>query len=97
MPPPAHSDEKVAIVTGRIDTLINNAGIYIGKPFTHYTLEDFNALIAVNLAGFFHITTRAIKHMLDRGAGHIVNVSTTLVEYADSTTPAASAKQGALA
>jgi NAD(P)-dependent dehydrogenase (short-subunit alcohol dehydrogenase family) len=74
---------------GRIDTLINNAGIYIGKPFTDYTLEDFNALTAVNLAGFFHITTRTIKQMLDRGAGHIVNVSTTLVEYAESKTPAA--------
>ena len=74
---------------GRIDTLINNAGIYIGKPFTDYTLEDFNALIAVNLAGFFHITTRTIEHMLDRGSGHVVNVSTTLVERANSSTPAA--------
>jgi len=74
---------------GRIDTLINNAGIYIGKPFTDYTLADFNAVVAVNLAGFFHITSRTIKHMLDRGSGHVVNVSTTLVEYADSTNPAA--------
>jgi NAD(P)-dependent dehydrogenase (short-subunit alcohol dehydrogenase family) len=74
---------------GRIDTLINNAGIFIGKSFTDYTLEDFNALIAVNLTGFFNITTRAIPLMVDRGAGHIVNVSTTLVESADSTRPAA--------
>jgi NAD(P)-dependent dehydrogenase (short-subunit alcohol dehydrogenase family) len=74
---------------GRIDTLINNAGIYIGKPFTDYTLADFDALVAVNLAGFFHMTTRTIKHMLKQGRGHVVNVSTTLVENADSSTPAA--------
>jgi NAD(P)-dependent dehydrogenase (short-subunit alcohol dehydrogenase family) len=74
---------------GRIDTLINNAGIYIGKPFTDYTLEDFNALVAVNLTGFFHMTTRTIEHMLDQGQGHVVNVSTTLVEQADSGRPAA--------
>ncbi|HKO27269.1 MAG TPA: SDR family NAD(P)-dependent oxidoreductase, partial [Solirubrobacteraceae bacterium] len=44
---------------GRIDTLINNAGIYIGKPFTDYTLDDYAAITAVNLAGFFHITQLA--------------------------------------
>ena len=74
---------------GRIDTLINNAGIYIGKPFTEYTVEDFNAVVAVNLGGFFHITTRTIKHMLDLGQGHVVNVSTTLVENADARVPSA--------
>ena len=60
---------------GRIDTLINNAGIFIGKPFTDYTLEDYAAITAVNLAGFFHITQRAIRQMVAQGGGHVVNIT----------------------
>jgi NAD(P)-dependent dehydrogenase (short-subunit alcohol dehydrogenase family) len=74
---------------GRIDTLVNNAGIYIGKPFTDYTFDDYLAITAVNLTGFFHITQRTILQMINSGGGHIVNVSTSLVDNADSTRPAA--------
>ena len=74
---------------GRIDSLINNAGIFIGKPFTEYTPDDYSAITAVNLAGFFHMTQRAIPPMVNQGSGHIVNISSSLVDHADSKRPSA--------
>src|SRR4051812_35508004 len=80
---PAVADRVIADTVarfGRVDTLVNNAGIFIAKPFTEYTEADFANVLSVNLAGFFHVSQRAVRQMLAQGrGGHIVNVTTTLV------------------
>ena len=75
---------------GRVDTVVNNAGIFIAKAFTDYTDEDYDAVTGVNLRGFFEVSRAAVAAMLSReGGGHIVNISTSLVDHANSQVPAA--------
>jgi NAD(P)-dependent dehydrogenase (short-subunit alcohol dehydrogenase family) len=84
---------------GRIDTLVNNAGVLISKPFTDYTAADYAAVVGVNLTGFFWLTQRAVDEMARRYGGHIVNIMATVAESANSGTPAvlAALTNGALA
>lgn len=83
---------------GRVDTLVNNAGIFLAKPFTDYTLEDYNNTLATNLHGFFHISQRAAAAMLTHKSGHIVSITTTLVDQPMKGVPAvlASITKGAI-
>jgi NAD(P)-dependent dehydrogenase (short-subunit alcohol dehydrogenase family) len=74
---------------GRIDTLINNAGVFVAKPFTDYTDADFDQMTGVNLRGFFEVSQRAVAAMLSQGGGHVVNVSTSLVDHASTNVPSA--------
>ncbi len=75
---------------GRIDTVVNNAGMFIAKPFADYTDQDYDAITGVNLRGFFEVSRAAIAQMLEQGdGGHLVTISTTLVEHANSAVPSA--------
>jgi NAD(P)-dependent dehydrogenase (short-subunit alcohol dehydrogenase family) len=87
---PATADRIVAAAVdrfGRIDTLVNNAGVYLSKPFTDYTAADYALVTGVNLSGFFWLTQRVIAEMLKRYGGHVVNISATLAEVANSHIP----------
>jgi NAD(P)-dependent dehydrogenase (short-subunit alcohol dehydrogenase family) len=74
---------------GRVDTLINNAGVFVSKPFTDFTTEDYALITGVNLAGFFWLTQLAIGHMLKQRGGHIVSVSASIADRADEVEPTA--------
>ncbi|GLS22940.1 gluconate 5-dehydrogenase [Labrys miyagiensis] len=73
---------------GRIDSLVNNAGIFISRPFTQYTQADYADILGVNIAGFFHITQLAVAEMEKHGSGHVVQITTSMDEHADARVPA---------
>lgn len=72
---------------GRVDTLVNNAGIFVAKPFTSYTDDDYAQVLATNVAGFFFVTRAAVEAMEKGGGGHVVSITTTLVDHALAAVP----------
>ena len=75
---------------GSIDAVVANAGIFLVKPFTEYTADDFRALVSTNLAGFIYITQLAVKQMLSqKSGGSIVSITAALVDNAIAGIPAA--------
>jgi NAD(P)-dependent dehydrogenase (short-subunit alcohol dehydrogenase family) len=84
---------------GRIDTLVNNAGVFVASPFTGYTAEQYGDVVATNLDGFFHITQAAVEMMERQGFGHVVSITTTLVDHPTSKVPSvlASLTKGGIA
>jgi NAD(P)-dependent dehydrogenase (short-subunit alcohol dehydrogenase family) len=83
---------------GRVDTLVNNAGIFLAKPFTAYTQDDYANYMSTNVTGFFNMTRRALELMSKQGRGHVVTITTSLVDQPMSSVPAALASltKGAL-
>jgi NAD(P)-dependent dehydrogenase (short-subunit alcohol dehydrogenase family) len=83
---------------GRVDTLVNNAGIFMAKPFTLYAPDDYANYMSTNVTGFFHMTQRALEFMGKQRSGHVVTITTSLVDQPMSSVPAALASltKGAL-
>ena len=72
---------------GRVDTLVNNAGVFVSKPFIEYTQEDFDAVTGTNVTGLFHITQVVLAELLSQQSGHIVNISAALVDQPVASVP----------
>jgi NAD(P)-dependent dehydrogenase (short-subunit alcohol dehydrogenase family) len=83
---------------GRVDTLVNNAGMFMAKPFTVYSQDDYATYMSTNVTGFFHMTQRALELMSKQGHGHVVTITTSLVDQPMTSVPAvlASLTKGAL-
>ncbi|MEJ5976283.1 SDR family oxidoreductase [Novosphingobium sp. PS1R-30] len=79
--------EAALAAFGRVDTLINNAGVFVASPFTDYTEAQYRTKLSTNLDGFFFITQQAIAAMEKQGSGHVVQITTTLAEKADARVP----------
>ena len=76
----AHAVEAAINNFGSIDVLVNNAGIFLTKPFTDFTAEDFDVLVSTNLLGFFYITQRTVKEMLKQKSGCVVTITAALAD-----------------
>ncbi len=72
---------------GRVDTLVNNAGIFVASPFTGYSAEQYASVVSTNINGFFHITQAALAAMEAAGRGHVVSITTSLTDHASSQVP----------
>jgi NAD(P)-dependent dehydrogenase (short-subunit alcohol dehydrogenase family) len=76
----AHAVEAAISNFGAVDVLVNNAGIFLKKPFTDFTTEDFDALVSTNLLGFFYVTQRTVKEMLKQKSGCVVSITAALAD-----------------
>jgi NAD(P)-dependent dehydrogenase (short-subunit alcohol dehydrogenase family) len=73
---------------GRVDTLVNNAGVFVAKPFLEYTQDDFDAVTGTNVTGLFHMTQVVLAELLSQGSGHIVNITASLADQPRASAPA---------